>query len=246
MYFTKPILKSLSSISLSGRSPGTIRPLAKFFAFFFTIGQVAWNNQTTCKFLRILSSCRSPGTIRPLAKFFAFFFTIGHVVWNNQTTRKILCFLLHYWASCLEQLDHLRVFSHFHYQAGRLEQLNHLRVSSHFIIGQVAWNNQTTHKILCFLLHYRAGRLEQLDHLRVSSHFIIGQVAQNNQTTCEFPRILSSGDPIRPLASFLAFYHRAGHLEQLDHLQNSSYSSSISGRSLEAIRPLVKFFLFVL
>ena len=138
-------------ILASGRSPGTIRPLASSLAFqhragrleqldhlripsHFSIGQVAWNNLTTCEFPRILSSGRSPGTIRPLASSLAFFFI---------------------------------------YRAGRLEQFDHLRVPSHFIIRQVAWNNLTTHKFLCFHFHQRAGRLEQLDQLKnlgISQH----------------------------------------------------------------------------
>ena len=108
----------------SGRSPGTIWPLASSLAFFFfiyragrleqfdhlrvpshfIIGQVAWNNLTTCEFPRILSSGRSPGTIRPLTKFFASIFTIGQVAWNNETTHKILWFHFH----------HRAVFQHHH------------------------------------------------------------------------------------------------------------------------------------
>ena len=113
----------------------------------------------------------------------------------------------------------------------------------YFTIGQVTQNNQTTCEfprilssgrspgtirplVSFFVFYHWAGCLEQLEHSqnsllsslsgRVSSHFIIGQVAWNNQTTCEFPRILLSGrspGTIRPLASFLTFYHRGGHLE---------------------------------
>jgi hypothetical protein len=43
--------------------------------------------------------------------------------------------------SCISQNQYWNHFKVFHYRAGRLEQLDHLRVSSHFIIGQVAWNN---------------------------------------------------------------------------------------------------------
>ena len=96
----------------SGRSPGTIRPLARSLTFqhragrleqldnlrnslrfFFTIEQVSQNNQTIREIPRILSSGRSLRTIRPLVKFFVFF--------------------LHHRASHLEQLDHLRDPSHF-------------------------------------------------------------------------------------------------------------------------------------
>jgi len=47
-----------------------------------------------------------------------------------------------------------------------------------FIIGQFAWNNETTHEILRFSSSYRAGRLEQLDHSRNPFRvlFFIGQV----------------------------------------------------------------------
>ena len=63
--------------SSSGKSPGTIRPLAKPFSrFILPIGQVAWNNYTTREtlFAFYSSTGRSPETIRPLAKFFAFFY----------------------------------------------------------------------------------------------------------------------------------------------------------------------------
>ena len=47
--------------------------------------------------------------------------------------------------------------------------------------------------------------------------FTIEKVAWNNETNCEIPCILSSGKSLRtmrPLASFLVFYHRVGRLEQ--------------------------------
>jgi len=51
---------------------------------------------------------------------------------------------------------------------------------------------------------YRAGRLKQLDHSRNLFRILF------------FPSSRSPGT-IRPQASFLGFYNRAGHLEQLDH-----------------------------
>jgi hypothetical protein len=83
-----------------------------------------------------------------------------------------------------------------------------LRVSSHFIIGQVAWNNETTREILRVASSYRAGRLEQLDHSRNPFRvlFFIGQVTWKNETTREILHVASS--------------YRAGRLEQLDHSQN--------------------------
>jgi len=47
---------------------------------------------------------------------------------------------------------------------------------------------------------------------------------------------------MRPLASFLAFYHRAGRLEQWDHSRNPSRCFFLSGWSLGTIRPLTKLF----
>ena len=156
-----------------------------------------------------------------------------------------------------------------HHWAGRLEQFDHLRDSSHLIIRQVTWNNQTTREILC-ILHHQAGHLEQLDHLRDPSHFIIWKVTWNNQASRKILRIssLSSGRSPRtigPLARSLVFYHQAGLLEQLDNSQNSlhffftieqvSWNNQTtheisrilsSGRSLGTIRPLVKFFAFLL
>jgi hypothetical protein len=49
----------------------------KFFAFFFTIGQVTWNNYTTYEIPRISPSGRSPRTIRPLLKIFTLFLPSG-------------------------------------------------------------------------------------------------------------------------------------------------------------------------
>jgi hypothetical protein len=59
----------------------------KFFAFFFTIGQVTWNNYTTYEIPRISPSGRSPGTIRPLLKIFALFLPSGR---SSGTIRQFL------------------------------------------------------------------------------------------------------------------------------------------------------------
>ena len=45
---------------------------------------------------------------------------------------------------------------------------------------------------------------------------------------------------IWPPASFLTFYQRAGHLEQLDHSRNPFRILSSSGRLVGTIRPLAK------
>jgi hypothetical protein len=72
---------------LSGRSPGTIRPLAKPFSRFIlhrgmSPGTIRPLVKSFSRFF--LLSGRSPRTIRPLAKPFSrFILPIGQVVWNN-------------------------------------------------------------------------------------------------------------------------------------------------------------------
>ena len=134
--------------SSSGKSPGTIRPLAKPFSrFILPIGQVAWNNYTTREtlFLFYSSSGRSPGTIRPLAKPFSRF--IRHQAGrleqldHSRNPFRVLFFLSGRSPGTITPLA--KPFSRFILQrAGRLEQLDHSRNSSRsFIIGQVAQNN---------------------------------------------------------------------------------------------------------
>jgi hypothetical protein len=74
-----------------------------------------------------------------------------------------------------------------------------------FTIGQVAWKNETTRKILRDSSFYRAGRLELLDHSRNPFRilFFIDQVTWKIETSREILRVASS--------------YRAGRLEQLDH-----------------------------
>jgi len=154
MYFKKPILKSLSCISKN-------LYWNHFQVFHYWAGRLEQLDHTQNSLLSSSLSGRSPGIIRPLAKFFTFFFTIGQVAWSNQTTRQILCIHRQYQTGCLKQLDHswnsshsfsisgrspgtirpLVSFLEFYHRVGRLEQLDHLWVSSNFIIGLVAWNN---------------------------------------------------------------------------------------------------------
>jgi hypothetical protein len=74
-----------------------------------------------------------------------------------------------------------------------------------------------------FILH-RAGHLKQLDHSQNPSHFFFlwGRSLGTIRPLVNPFRVFffSSGkspETIRPLASLLSFYHRVGHLKQLDH-----------------------------
>jgi len=113
---------------LSGRSPGTIWPLAKPFLRFILhrAGHLEQFDHSRNPFRVLFLSGRSLGTIWPLVKPFSrFILHIGQVAWNNLTTRETLfAFYSSYHAGRLEQLDHSR---------------NPFRVL--FFIGQVAWNN---------------------------------------------------------------------------------------------------------
>ena len=96
------------------------------------------------------------------------------------------------------------------------------------------------------VFHHRAGRLEQLDHLWVFSHFIIehraGRLEQLDHLRIFLAFLSSSRSPgtMRPLASFLAFYHRVGCLKKWDHSRNPSRFFFLSGRSPGTIRQLAK------
>jgi hypothetical protein len=156
--------------SSSGRSPGTIWPLAKPFSRFILhrVGRLEQFDHSPNPF-RVLFflSGRSPGTIWPLAKPFS-------------------RFILHR-AGRLEQFDHSRNPFHVLFflsgkSPGTIRPL--AKPFSRFIlIGQVAWNNLTTRETLFALYSsYWAGCLEQLDHSRNPFRvlFFIGQVAWNN------------------------------------------------------------------
>jgi hypothetical protein len=125
LYLSKK--KNSSFYSSSGRSPGTIRPLAKPFSRFILIGQVAWNNLTTRETLFAFYSYRA-GRLEQFEHSrnpFRVLFFIGQVAWNSLTTRETLFAF------------------YFSYRAGRLKQLDHSRNPFRvlFFIGQVAWNN---------------------------------------------------------------------------------------------------------
>jgi hypothetical protein len=139
---------------LSGRSPGTIWPLAKPFSRFilYRAGCLEQFDHSRNPF-RVLFflSGRSPGTIRPLAKPISHFILIMQVAWNNLTTRETL----------------FAFYSLSGRSPGTIWPL--AKPFSRFIlpIRQVAWNNLTTRETLfAFYSSYRAGRLEQLDHSR--------------------------------------------------------------------------------
>jgi len=139
----RPLVKSFSRFFfLSGRSPETIRPLAKFFLHFILhrAGHLEkWyhlRNSSRCFFL----SGRSPGTIRSLMKSFSRFILhwAGHLEkwdhsWNPSrcffllgrspgTIRRLAklfwCFILHR-AGHLEKWDHSRNPSRCFFLSGR-------------------------------------------------------------------------------------------------------------------------------
>jgi hypothetical protein len=87
-----------------------MRPLVKknISLCIFTIGQVAWKNETTREILRVASSYRA-GRLEQLDHSrnpFRFLFFIRHVTWKNETTREILLVASSYWAGHMEELDH--------------------------------------------------------------------------------------------------------------------------------------------
>jgi len=119
--------KNSSFYSSSGRSPGTIRPLAKPFSRFILIGQVAWNNLTTRETLFAFYSYRA-GRLEQFEHSrnpFRVLFFIGQVAWNNLTTRETL----------------FAFYSSSGRSPGTVWPL--AKPFSHFIfpIGQVVWNN---------------------------------------------------------------------------------------------------------
>jgi hypothetical protein len=86
----------LLSFSLSGRSPGTIRPLTKFFAFFF-----ASHFHHRAGRLEQLDHLRVSSY---------FHYRAGRL---EQLDHLGVSSHFHHRAGRLEQLDHLRVSSHF-------------------------------------------------------------------------------------------------------------------------------------
>jgi hypothetical protein len=140
---------------LSGRSPGTIWPLAKPFSRFilYRAGRLEQFDHLRNPF-RVLFflSGRSPGTIWPLAKPFSrFILPIGQVAWNNFTTHETL------------------VAFYSSYRAGRLEQLDHSRIPFRvlfFLSGRSSGTIRPLAKPFSRFILYRASHLEQLDHPR--------------------------------------------------------------------------------
>jgi len=199
-----------------GRSSITMRPLLKKKNLcIFTIGQVAWNNETTCEFPRILSSGRSPGTMRLLASFFAFYHQAGRLEQWDHLWNPSRCFFLSGWLpGTIRPL--VKPFSRFIlHRAGHLEKWDHSRNPSRcfFLSG---WSPGTIRPLVKpfshFILH-RAGHLEKWDH-------------SWNPSRCFFLSGWSPGK-IRPLAKpFSRFIlHQAGRLEQLDHLKKNQKKS---------------------
>jgi hypothetical protein len=78
--------------SLSGRLPGTIRPLASFLAF---------------------SSGRSPGTIRPLASFLAFYHRGGRLE-NRTNVEIIFMYFTRLMLKSLSCISQNHCWNHFH------------------------------------------------------------------------------------------------------------------------------------
>jgi hypothetical protein len=78
--------------------------MMKFLFVVFTIGQVAWKNETTREILRVASSYRA-GRLEQLDHSrnpFRVLFFIGQVTWKNKTTSEILFVASSYQVGCLE------------------------------------------------------------------------------------------------------------------------------------------------